>query len=399
MAKDAFWYDWVTFRLAFGPVRVKILGQNIPLPFVVFTGDFTSNPCSINGGRNSIDPFHIEVKAVNINDAFKFNKNPDYFSGEKTDKLDLSRHRAGKFNNSIIDYKDPLDEQALLPSTYISLEGDGVCAYLIPCNRRKVATDPEGNLVEVDDSQEGLYTEFDGAIIARMLGEVDRPNTKVLTDRVFMKIPQWGNYDDSPEDWVSRKHTFKANRLYSIVQKWFSANGNDDDYSNVGMVANLLDKDDDGVANADFADYKLDYPLQTEYFKNRNVHFCLYFLQYGYKSKTKRINQSTITCEEIVGKDNIRFNSNPIGGGLINTQHLAKGANFMTNFLEIPKKDIIELLNNCKRSDYSQRLVGKYYTPTGNLDTAPTNTLNNTLFFKGLKEADCFRFLYENNLL
>lgn len=401
MGKDAYWYDWVTFRLRIGPISIKIpvINVNLPLPLIAITGDFSSNPCTINGAKNSIDPFHIEVAKVPIGESFSFNKNPDFFRGELTSKLDLATHRATRFNNTILDYKNPNDIQILGANSYASFEEDGVCAYIIPCNSKKIATNIEGDIVEVSDDQIGLYTEFKGAIISKMEGEIDRPTTKVLTDRVFMKIPQSQNYDSDPEQWLGKHHTFKANKYYSIAQRWYSKDNSQNNYSNTGMLRNLLDRDDDNAPNPTFDNYKIDYPPMKDFFTDRNVHFCLYFLQYGYKAKTKVADPDTITCPDIVGKENVRFNSNPLGGGLVNTQHLAKGANFQTNFVEVPKKDIYTLLTSCKRSDYFLKLEGKYYTPTESLDNDPTNTLNNVLYFKGIKDSDCIFHLYKYNLI
>lgn len=410
MAKDAYYYDYVGFRMLIGLLRLTIdIGIavfRIPLPFPAFNIDVTSNTCTVNGGESSLDPFVIQVRG--FVDNYDFDADPSDFDGEPSNKLFLSQHRATRINGQLLDYRIPIDPVQLVEGQFARVEDVGSVAYIVPCNKRKIVTDPDGNdRVVPDDSPEGVFTEFDGALITRMEGGMDNPPTKIATDRVFMKVPQNVRYEDSPAQWIDEYRTFEAGKYYSVVQRWASKKTSSDsgcrEYDNVGMVVNLEDKDNEGTPRPQFSDFKLDYndpngcggPNGYDFFMGKNVHFCLYHLQYGYKLVGNR----RITCPDIVGQGNIRYNNNPLGGGLVSTQHLARGDLYKTDFIEVPKRDILLLLNDCPRSNYGLGLVGRYYGVEDELGIDSPSERSNVLFFKGIKESDCLFMLYKYNLI
>jgi len=123
---------------------------------------------------------------------------------------------------------------------------------------------------------------------------------------------------------------------------------------------------------------------------------------------------------------NVHFysaNSDPIAAGVLNTQFMARSDLNWTDFIYIPKEDILEMrkmekgfkatgVNGNELPTYT--LKGKYrngaYTPPGwtapcpidggKVDGVPTNTNDTkTYFYKGFDSADCIQFLSELGII
>lgn len=411
MAQNAWWYDLVTFRARIGlgvtlevnlPDPIGTIDLSLPLvPFIGF--DIKSNKCALNGGAKDLERFELQISSTRIPLNRFLDLDTSDFEGDEPTKNFLSEHRANNINVDWLTHKDESSPQIIPTSGIAEVKSNGAYVALIPCDTKKVITDINGNRIEVPDNYNGgIFTELKASCYAKMDGDINMPNAKLQTDRIFMKIPQDTNYSsNNPNEFIQKFETFKYNKFYSVVQRWFSADGdNSSDYdTNTGMINNISFADINGSNPID--ELKLDYPnvlksSTNEYFGDKNVHFCLYFLQYGYRVRSR---QSVRICEDIVSESNIYNNANPLGGGLFNTKNLCRGDNFKTAFIEIPKKDLLLLLEECNKSNYSMDFLGKYYGVDDDISIDPTQNIANVLFFKGLKEMDIVKFMYENNIL
>jgi len=356
----------------------------------------------LNGGAKDLGEFEIQARLTSISTDEFLTLPTSKFNGDEPSRNYLSEHRANNINVDWLTHKNEYSPQIIPSGTFVEKKEDGSYVAMIPCDTKKIITDINGNRVEVPDNYNGgIFTELKASCYAKMGGIINMPNSKLQTERLFMKIPQNTNYSsDNPNEFVNKFQTFKYNKIYSVVQRWYSSQDNSSDYdNNTGMVNNIQFK---GFENGESIDkLKLDYPnvLQNgsnDYFGNKNVHFCLYFLQYGYRVRSRR---SVRVCENIISEPNIYNNVNPLGGGLFNTKNLSRGDNFKTSFIEVPKRDLLLLLEECNRSNFSLDFVGKYYGVDDDISTEPTKDIANVLFFKGLKDVDIIKFLYENNIL
>ena len=97
---------------------------------------------------------------------------------------------------------------------------------LLPCNRNKVITNENGDLIPVDDtSEKGIFTSFRGYFYVTNDAPIDNPPTRNRTGKIALKIPQFISYGDpnSPTSnfnkWVWKHYKFDYGNIYSVAQK------------------------------------------------------------------------------------------------------------------------------------------------------------------------------------
>lgn len=138
-------------------------------------------------------------------------------------------------------------------------------------------------------------------------------------------------------------------------------------------------------------------------FKNQWINFGLYLPQFMYKTKRKARKNDVCTFIVADKTNRLKGNTQPIGGVATNTQFLANGDNYKTDFIQVDKRDLVnmyELLatKHGFTSDELPALFGTDYK-------AEYSTSNNKdkpgiyYFFRGLLQADCLRFLREKNII
>lgn len=143
--------------------------------------------------------------------------------------------------------------------------------------------------------------------------------------------------------------------------------------------------------------------IRTISFKNQWLNFCLYMPQFMYK--TKRKPSKNDVCPFIIAdkQNRLKGNNQPIGGGQIDTIFLANGNNYMTSFIDVDKRDLVNMY---------ERLGNKHGFTSRDLPTlhglgykSEYNPINNRdqngifHFFRGLRNADCLRFLRDKNII
>lgn len=387
---NSFWYDYVIFRLQIRTTKFKVGPVTIgKFPSLGF--DFSSNTCSINGGKYDIAPFFIELRLDRTDGKNNFiepNESPDEFigEGELTEKIDLVNFRNEEFLVRLLNHNPEFEQPLEVPENdYVLFKEDGLFTAIIPCDSRRKVTNERGELIDAPDDGSGLPTEFNGSLQVRMEGDVDNPPTILLVGRLWFKIPSTIKYEeDEYDNWLNEFQTFEFSKIYSIAQKWGGRTGDNrfDDYGNTGMIREIkLDQDNlFGIDNNN-----------KDHIADKFVHFCMFFPQYARKGRGRKQ-----YCDYLVADHKVNFN--PIGGGQFNTKDLARADNFPTQFVEVNKKDFTDMLSECKKSDYSKTFIGNYIQEDSTFDNIQyTNT--GIIWYKGLVEVNVFNYLLLNNLI
>lgn len=311
-------------------------------------------------------------------------------------------------------------------TTYVSYINNGEFCFVIPCNRRKVITDENGNEVIVNNNDpNGIYTEFRGFFIFNL----DNDSNLLITagwntKRVKMKVPQFseeGNTFTRPdfngtaiannERWRKQHYKFQSNKYYAVSKFNGTTDRIDnpvnsiagDPFWNVGVI--ILNTDPSiGTTNA-----------ITQFPSNGNasggipafgaewINFTLVFEQYGNgrgRGGAAEIN-SNVTNDYNTFYFVDENNTQLIGGTVKGTQMFLRSDRNKNTFVEVPKADILNIIrqteigastkgfkNNDPPYD-SDPLVGIDYKSNGSIQ----------YFYKGIGEADCITLLKRLSLV
>jgi hypothetical protein len=355
--------------------------------------------CDINGGQydkaaiSFLFNYQPIIKEGNSLDP-NTNGNTDNTDND-TEKIDINTYRNLLVNidvytiNSNIDPNNITDinsQISVLDETkYIKYIDSGQFALSIPCNRRRKITNEIGQLVDSDDPNKGIFTEFRGYFIASIpTGEIDNPPNGNHSARVFMKIPQSTAYSksDNGYQWVTNNQLFEAGKIYSIsqyikdikidsngYQHWWGSPGIIKDCINAGMISNNS------------------IPNVGDFFWNGWLNCSLYFLQYMYKLKkpTNKSHPDGRFCSDIVIDVDDNDNTFSLGSGVFGIRHLLRGDLHPSKFIEIPKNDYLLLIGNSNKGLKSNSNF--------------SGTYPSIYFYKGLYNADCVKYIYNKNLL
>lgn len=138
-------------------------------------------------------------------------------------------------------------------------------------------------------------------------------------------------------------------------------------------------------------------------FRNQWLNFTLYLPQFMYKTKRKASKNDVCTFMVDDKQNRLKGNSQPIGGGLTNTQFLANGANYKTEFIQVDKRDLVNMYERVGlKHGYSSESLPTVYGTEYRHDSDTNNNRDKNgifYFFRGLLEADCLRFLREKNII
>jgi hypothetical protein len=222
------------------------------VPFFRILGFLINKYCQYNGGKNDYGPFElINLGATNVctlKDALSVltGINDDYFIQSHTKgSLDLrvfnikntvkevDAQILNEENGTIINNNDSIfnnysyknDIELLSNEKYVFYQNNGSFIVLLPCNRNKVITDENGDLIPVDEkSEKGVFTSFRGYFYVKNDAPIDNPPTRNRTGKIALKIPQfvsYGNYNDpnSPfNKWIWKHFKFDFGKIYSVAQ-------------------------------------------------------------------------------------------------------------------------------------------------------------------------------------
>jgi hypothetical protein len=211
------------------------------LPFFSLSGVLKNKVCTLNGSKNDYESIGIinlgltaqcdRKKALSVleglsNDLFiqshvKGNLNIDVYSIKNT----LTEQEADLANQGTIIGNYDNDIELLPNDKYITIKNKGNFINLIKCNRYKVVSDENGNLIEVpSDNKTGVFTKFRGYFYVTNDGNIDNPPFRWRTAKIALKIPQFVDYGDPNNSnstfnkWVWRHFNFDYGKIYSVAQ-------------------------------------------------------------------------------------------------------------------------------------------------------------------------------------
>lgn len=359
------------------------------------------------------------------------------------------------------DYGELVKKIYLEPQeNYIVEKEKGTLCVIIKCDSDYFITNEYGEFIPSNKEGVGIPTSYRGSLHLTMTGDVINPEGSFLVDKLKHKFPQYKNtsypivgrknemgevlFNNKINRWLINYHVFKLNRVYSTFQKLSisytlntkkgnNTNPNDNNFSfdNIGSIVNIRSSD---VENNYGIDILYDNNTKEQMLTTGEyINFSVYFPQYSYSSNLGEFVPPGLT-------NDINFNNLPLGAGKINSSHwsLSYASTedfsyyndrntinpnpedkylFINGFVDVPKKDVLTFYLHKKtnngsvvKSDFTinekVNLIGKYKLPYTNFEDfssyTNTNVFNNQsnfVWFKGLKESDCFSFIVKNNLV
>ena len=315
-------------------------------------------------------------------------------------------------------------------SEYSSYKRDGDFVFIINCNRNKIITDDLGNDVPVpSNSTGGVFTTFKGFITFEYSLE-DLPmnftepmgGVSAYPLRMKLKVPQQasrGNGFDETEgtntkNWRNQHKTFSGNTIYSVAR--FHGLVYNKDSGTDGIPTNgFIDHDEINRLNLD--PYYNTGVIKTTEDDNTSFQFpsngatdigkpafganwlnlCLYFPQFGWfrndYSAFHNMRVATNVTETFKNTSHaVSDNTQEIAAGVFNTKWYGRSDLHWTDFVIVPKTDIIAMNSTNKKGFLKTEIptLSDNYRK-GAAMTGAVGT--NTYFYKGLKEADCIEFI------
>jgi hypothetical protein len=223
------------FRMCLG-LRIKYI-----VPFFNFLF-FQKRYCTLRGGKTNSEPWDLRLKLAA---ECTRDRALALLGGEITDTLFLDKHKRGDIDIKVMSIKNTVpdaicdtlnnlspdnttistqydtdsDIELLQSNKYIKYINDGNFVVLLPPNRKKVITNEEGDLIEVDPNSDiGIFTQFRGYFLLSHKEEPDNPPTRDRTARIKLKIPQYFDYNINPITWIWKHFTFDFGEIYSVAQ-------------------------------------------------------------------------------------------------------------------------------------------------------------------------------------
>lgn len=256
----SWWGDKVQFRFVIG-IRALCIDIDFTIPIIdvrifyrikipgiipfIRVALFVRKMCTINGGKGDYEPYEFRfVDASNlcsIDEAFKkltegINDSMFVNTHVKGDldiklfniKNNVTENDAENINKTennndslFSKYSHETDIELYDKSKYITYQNNGNFLVLLNCNRNKVITNENGDLIPVaDDSDKGVFTSFRGYFYLTNLSDVDNPPTRYRVGKVRLKIPQSFDYDqsNSTNRWIWKHYKFDFGKIYSVAQ-------------------------------------------------------------------------------------------------------------------------------------------------------------------------------------
>jgi hypothetical protein len=461
-----FWGDTTNFTIGITRQDFRIRATLINT-FTIFGSAFTDGDKSLWGDNMFTASKQIAEMFRALDDA---NRTVGIFSkriGKVTEKIYYypvnipdSQIDAGNVKN------DGSDMLLLDPSEYSVYKRDGDFAFIISCNRNKVITDEFGVETSISDSSSnGIFTKFRGFITLEITSD-DIPmnftsdfgtNTEIIPFRYILKFPQSASPNASfnkTEDantiaWRKQHYTFSGGSLYSLAKfHGLTFNNYDDNLGNNGpqfpltpqgfFALNIVNRafsvdsfNNVGIiVTGDYQDYinsSFEFPPNSvdgygnPCFGGNWMNFSVYLPQLGQATKGYSDIRDVRSADNFTkqNKDDsvfniFYFNDNvqPIAGGQVNTKWFARSDLNWTDFIQVPKEDILKIAGLSKKgftnNDISG-LTGTYCNGAsalncpyqgGKINGGETIAQDlNTYYFKGFSSANCIDFIVSLGLV
>ena len=431
-------------------IRAELLGS-----FTVFGSTFTD-------GENSAYGTDFQGNR-NINELYRMRDDADINASISSKRIGIVNERIYyyplKFTDEQIENEDvdPSDLLILDKSEYSIFKRNGDFVFIIPCNRRRVITNESGEEEVIpSDSDSGAFTEFKGFITfeyennqAPMNFSDDIGlNTALTPFRHRYKVPQsahrnksFTDDDDSADTktWKLQHYTFGINNIYSVAKfhgmvfnDYSTPSGGGDEnqtpdngfsikdrlnqlprdlFWNTGVISIRENQDEifelpsNGVNNNG----------QLDLFGATWLNFSLHFIQNAYLSDGSAFVDSWRSNTNFTKEYKKTFfytdNQQELAAGILNTKWYARSDLHYTDFIKVPRKDILSILENINTKgfiDDDLTLIGDEYkngsSPVpfdgGRIDGDPSKGVDNkSYFFRGLGEADCITYLSELGII
>lgn len=433
-----FWGDSENFEIGITRQDFKIRAL-LTTAFTIFGSAFT-DAFQATWGQNDIQA------GDDLEEMWRINN-------EAPDNISVSSKRIGKINLDVF-YINPNISDAdtdlgnfdtkkdiikLDQTSYTQYLRDGDFVITVPCNRKKIITDEMGNeFIVPNDSTNGVFTEFKGMILTRYGDELPTPNYENISGGLFgnhtfygqrwkMKIPQndpngktLNNSTTGPnevynETWRKEHMTFTASKIYSIAKYHhlqyfdggpFTESGKTgfDPFWNTGIMA-VDNTYSPNNSDFQFPDNGLDN-FSAKMFGAEWINFTLHFPQHTYFIRTNN-NDTHGNGNPTLNQTSRHFytdNTQKVVGSEINTKNYLRGDKHKTEFIEVPKEDIINIFNNGLNPDGSPK-KGFKSTDSIFLTTPLIGTYKKTAseskyyFYRGIGSSDCIQYLIDNSIV
>ena len=434
-------------------IRAELLST-----FTLFGTSFTDGDNSMWGDEN-------DGGNKRIRELYKLRSNTDINVGIGSRRIGKITEKVYSINANISDADidagnfDPDDDVVLLDqSQYVRFIRDGDFVYQIPCNRRKIVTNDQGEDVVVDnDFKGGAFTEFRGFMVFEIPEDELRmdftgsigDNADLTPFRYRLKFPQSAERNASftdvdaatdTQEWKKQNFKFEFNKFYTVatfhgtVANDTESDGTqdpfdgflDDDGINVGGLKNTFFNTGILATNDAFTTGNAvwEFPTNTsrggeELFGGNWMNLSIYLQQHAYLTgsggpSTVKGHRSN-TNFTILFRDSDHFytdNAQTIAANDPNTKHMARSDLHYTDFVEVPFEDI-DVLDSQASKGFTESvdigigvLSGDYKNGEddvpfngGRIDSNPANAVDTEIYFyKGLKGADCLQYLKSLNL-
>ena len=315
------------------------------------------------------------------------------------------------------------DYQVLQSNQYTKNVDNGVFVYQIACNRKKVITNESGKQEIISNNDpRGVFTEFIGFVVFRY-GDltslpIDRQGTvngnTASQYRMFLKFPQDTSVDlttdntfELPdtnainETWRKQHHVFSGSNFYSIARfvGIRGIDGSNNQHTNqiggippatnsgliitnttgqpsaAGMVANQINIDSGGA----------------DAFAIEWLNFCAYFPQIT--TYPGRLSNAAVTSYLTVQDRSGNYilpNTQLIGDSQTNTQLFGRSDINRTAFINVPKTDILKILNYTISNTSPQGFINGFTNPYNAdplIGTDYKSLSGSYYFYKGLTSS------------
>jgi len=232
-----FWGDSQNFNIGITKVdfRIKATISNV---FYIFGTSFTDADEAMWGDGG--------LSGYNLRELFHAKEDRDRTTGIYSKRTANVFERIYYYPNKISDNKidnnniDPENDIRILDrSQYTTLKRNGDFIFIVNCNRKKITIDELGREIEVNDNEDGIYTEFRGFVTLQyenselplnFSGDIGS-DTKLKPLRTRLKFPQYGdngdffdsnetgaspNAENDTHNWRIQNKKFKAGKYYGI---------------------------------------------------------------------------------------------------------------------------------------------------------------------------------------
>lgn len=456
-----FWGDQENFQIGITRQDFRIKAK-IVSNFTIFGSAFTDDPNEIWGSQ--FDP------VFGIRNLYRTDGDEYGHITIRTKQTGIIDHKIYYYPADISDERiesgdvNPVNDMKVLNSgEYVSRKENGDFVFIINCNRKKVITNELGEKIEVPlDYNGGIFTEFRGFITLEIptdnapldIGDEKIAGKDVSALRYKIKIPQQANRgktfskneDYNTAEWRKQHKKFEYGKIYSIAK--FNGLVFNNNIASSPLINREQEKTSDGaylepdvlnqlpldpfwntgiIYTQDDVNDVYEFPFNG-YSKNGNkvfganwLNFSIYLPQFGYfktaYEEFRDVHSSTNFTINFQEGTNTPLpygnNEQDIAAGEKNTRWFARSDLHYTDFITVPKEDLINIINTVndmkgfRKSNLKITLKGDYrngQSPCpengGKRLGIPSNPVDTDIYFyRGFGDSDCFRLLLSLGLV